>query len=232
MNLRVFLLKSFGLVQWPLDGALWYVYAVFIMALFSPVLLLIFKNEKIAFMITLILIVVIAARVFVGTSSFVKILNYGYIPNVLSYLPCYLFGAYLGKYCTRLKVLDVLTRVYIIIISAFVLQSAFQGFFANTVIKIMPIIAIFALTKVPRTNMLKVLYQLTFLMYAIHQPLIGDIKLRIVAIVGKYSMPISLQNLLLRLIILTVDVIISFIIFYLLHNRFPRILKVFTGGRG
>lgn len=37
--------KIFAFVAWPFDGALWYVYAVFILAIFSPMLLLIFKNK-------------------------------------------------------------------------------------------------------------------------------------------------------------------------------------------
>ena len=232
MNPKEFLVKTFGCVQWPLDGALWYCYAVFIIALFSPVLLWLFKNKKTAFVITIILVIGIEARTFITASLFVNIVNYGYLPNILFYLPCYLVGAYIGKFCKELEIVDVTKSVFIIAFAAFVLQSVFTGFFANTVIKLLPIVSIFVISKVPQLGKMKILYHLTFLMYAIHQPVIGEFKWRIDAIIGKCSIPVSVQNLLARIIILAIDVLISYSIFALLHKHFPRGIKVLTGGRG
>lgn len=80
--------------MWPPDGALWYVYAVFIMALPSLVLLSFLKKRSVAFKSILILypvLYLVHLRYFTGEAGE---LAYGYFGNIISYIPSYLTGAF------------------------------------------------------------------------------------------------------------------------------------------
>lgn len=57
-----FISENFLFRMWPADGALWYVYAIFIMALLSPVLLVLYRNKKTALCSIIIFFLILNAR--------------------------------------------------------------------------------------------------------------------------------------------------------------------------
>lgn len=57
ITLKQFLIKTFGFVAFPIDGAMWYVYAIFVLALFSPIMFFLFHDKKIGWITVIFLMV-------------------------------------------------------------------------------------------------------------------------------------------------------------------------------
>lgn len=229
-SLKDYLYTTFGLVAWPLDGAMWYVYAIFLLALLSPIFLLIFKNEKVGWSIVLILIIFWATRWKIHNPQFLKVFGYGYVANICSYLPSYIVGAFFGKFYSQLNEQKSLAYILSILFMAFLLQGAFPDFLYDITIRMMPILALALLPVVSSVKDVWV-YKLTFLMYAMHQPLIGDIKPHIYNLYARVSIPASVSNVLTRIIILSIDICLSAVIYVVLKKFAPKVLNTLTGGR-
>lgn len=230
-TLKDFLYKTFYLVCWPLDGAMWYVYAVFLLALISPIFLLILKNKKLGWCIVLLTIVFVYTQGKIDNQLYIRIVNHGYVRNILFYFPSYLVGAFYGKFYYELNgggksLVYILSVLFI----AFLLENTFPGALSNTTIMMMPLMGLCLLPVVPILKD-KWIYKLTFLMYAIHQPLLDDIKWHIYNFYTKVPIPVSICNILTRIIILAVDMCISVIIYSVLTKYAPKVLKILTGGR-
>lgn len=226
-----FLRRTFGLVMWPLDGALWYMYAVFLMALLSPVLLILFKNKKIAWIAIFWLILLVESRQRVSNSVLIEIINYGYVDNILYYLPCYLIGAFYGKFYDENSKVDELVYIVLALAAAWLLEGTFGGIFSKIALKALPIAIIYLLPMYPfLTN--RRIYKLTFLIYAMHMPLIGDVWPFICnTLYPKVVMPVFGYNILTRIIILGIDIGLAALIYFVLKRFAPKVLDLLTGGR-
>ncbi|WP_373599797.1 acyltransferase family protein [Paraclostridium bifermentans] len=229
-SLKDFLYKTFYLVMWPSDGAMWYVYAVFLLALVSPIFLLIFKNKNIGWGLVVVIIIFLSAQRNITNEMFVRIVNHGYVGNILFYFPSYLVGAFYGKFYDELHQENRLVYIFSVLFIAFLLEGTFPGFLSNTTIKLMPIMGLFLLPVIPSLKD-KWVYRLTFLMYAMHQPLIDDIRWRIYDFYEYISIPVSVSNILTRVIILISVIILSTIIYVILNKFAPKALTALTGGR-
>lgn len=173
-DLTSFLKSVFLLVRWPINGAMWYVYAVFLLAILSPILLLLFQSKLRAVLSVIILTIMAQSRTLITDPRVGSVINYGYLPNILMYLPAYLIGALFGYYYDDNNEKDFLRYPLYIVLISFLLDGTFQGFFTATVRNMLPIVSIIVL---PNTKILlrdRWIYKLSFLMYAIHQPLIID----------------------------------------------------------
>ncbi len=95
-NFITFIKKTFLFDKWPPDGALWYLYVIYLLALMSPIFLLAFRNHKTGFIFIFMLI---CARHIPAISSVCK---YGYLGNISSYIPAYLFGSFMGYFCSQI----------------------------------------------------------------------------------------------------------------------------------
>ena len=102
-SLQDFLCKTFFLVMWPLNGAMWYLYAIFLLALISPIFLLIFKNKKVGWCLVLATIIFLAANGNITNELFIRIVNHGFVGNIFFYFPSYLVGAFYGKFYDELN---------------------------------------------------------------------------------------------------------------------------------
>lgn len=87
----IFLFETF-----PPNGPLWYMYAVFVLAFFSPILFIIFRSKRIGWGVLILFIILIQRLRMTQTGILGELCNYGYIENTMAYLPSYLIGAYFG----------------------------------------------------------------------------------------------------------------------------------------
>ncbi len=229
-SLVPFLKQTFLFMAWPIDGALWYVYAVFIIAVLSPILLLFFKNKRIGFGALVIIFILLNARGTFTNPYIVKIITWGYIGNVLFYLPAFLTGAFYGKFHDEIKEEHSLIYIILILFAAFCIEGTWGQVMSSTLMLMLPILLLFQLPIVPKLINLNV-YKLTFLIYAIHQPLIGDIKDPIYRFYTHFRIPVSLDNILIRLTILFTDIAIVALIRVILCKICPKLLKLLCGGR-
>lgn len=227
LPLKSFLLKTFAFQVWPLDGALWYVYAVFILALFSPILIILFSNRKLGW-ISVIAIVVFSSWS-MDSVFFKPITTYGYIISILHYFPAYLVGSFYGKFSNDLQKTDSLMYIISMILIAFLFDSSIPEFLNRISFLMLPIMILYLLPEIPQLND-KRIYRLSFLIYAIHQPLIEDVRENLVQLVTR-GVPVSIGNILIRVLVFPATVGLSLLIYKLLYKFTPKLLSVLTGGR-
>ena len=229
-SLLSFLKLTFCFKRWPLDGALWYIYAIFILAVLSPILLLLFKNKKSGIISLIIIFFLLCGRTNIFTAPIIqKIMNWGYISNLLFYLPAFLMGSFYGKFHNDIKKERSL-YILIILFEALCLEGVWGSILSTTLILMLPLLFLIELPTIPRLVNLNI-YKLTFLMYAIHQPLISDIKPFIEKIYINLGIPIFLDNILIRLTLILIVIGVAFIIYFILKKICPSLLKVLCGGR-
>lgn len=229
-SLKDFLVRTFALVPWPQDGALWYVYAVFLLALTSPVLLLLFRNRYAGWIATMLLIIVLQARGRVTNPYISAILNHGYVENILFYLPCYLVGCYCGRFMDENTISETTACILSALFISYILEGIFPGFSADIGLKLLPLLALFVLPVIPSLQNRKV-YALSFLVYAMHQPLIADAWEILQEPFMQIPMPVSMRGILIRAIILVLDIGLAAIMYSVLKRFLPKFLAFLTGGR-
>lgn len=220
----VFLMK-----EWPPDGALWYLYALFFLALLSPVLLIIFKNKKIGW------IFVIAVTFFVYRLNYVDnfitehIYTYGYLKNIIVYFPAFLIGAFIGYYSDSSDGSDNIKYLISVLLMSMLFEKLYPGFVNDSIGKILPILLLYFMPVTSHMRDRKI-YKITFLIYAIHKPLLF-VKKYILALMLKIMPLMSMANIMLRLCFLVVTVAVATGIYICLKKVSPKLLKLITGGR-
>lgn len=225
-----FLRLTFCFEMFPYDGALWYVYAVFIMAVLSPILLVLFKNKKIGFAVITALFILNSIRGTVTNPYIIKVITWGYIGNILNYFPAYLIGAFYGKFYDEVKQEYSLAYVFVFLFVSLCIEGRWGYIVVSTLTSILPFMLWTQLPTMQSLRNLKI-YNLTFLMYAIHQPIINDIVYKLYDLFSRIRIPISITNIVMRLIILASVVAVSAIIYFVLNRICPKLLKVLCGGR-
>ena len=225
-----FITKTFLLQMWPPDGPLWYVYVVFLFSLFSPILLILFKNKRISWICIIMMIVGKYALISYGGETVKAIISYGYINNILYYVPSYLIGCFYGYFLQKDAEADELRYIMYLLLVAIILNGTFGGIFYDMSVIVLPIMSMFLLPTdfLPRLTWIS---KLLFLVYAIHEPIAVDF--------NKYFRPlfsglfyfVFLENIICRLIILAIVVLFAFGIHKTLERISPKLLSLLTGGR-
>jgi len=225
-----FIQKTFLFARFPYNGALWYVYAVFFLALLSPVLLLLFQNKAVGWCAVLAFTVFSAAKDRITVPVITDVINYGYFGNVLRYIPSYLTGCFYGKFAAEEEGAKVLKYVFSALFMALLLEERIPGFFLDLSVKLMPIIALYVLPSLPGVAG-KRIFGLTFLVYAIHQPLIGILWSILNRVYALMPLPATVCNLLTRAVVLAAALCAAAVIHGVLKRLSPRLLRALTGGR-
>lgn len=225
------LLRTFGLELWPLNGPLWYVYVVFLLALiFTPVLLLMFTNKKSAWISTIVLLLLIQLLKNSSSGSVQMILKYGLFSRILTYLPAYMIGAYYGKFYEKNKMPQSLIYSVAVVFLAYLLDFKMNDFFRDMVVMTLPMTLIFILPAIPKLENRKI-FGYTFLVYALHHPLIVDFEVFIDEGFAMIPLPVSVLNIAEHLLILAVTVLLAIGLAKILGKIWPKGLEIITGGR-
>lgn len=228
-ELSDFIRKTFLFEMWPADGALWYVYIVFLLALASPIIYFLYRR---GWPLVLLFVILIELHPFCTLNLVTRITSYGYIWNVLYYLPAFVIGGYCG-YHHKQKSLEVLLAcISTFTIITFLLNGVAEGIFYNSCVMILPLLFLLVVPNSHRFNKLKV-YDCTFLIYAMHQPLISDLKPIIINrcenLLG--ALPLSCAFILVKISFLCIVLCIAISLHWLMKRYLPVILKLLTGGR-
>lgn len=230
-DLSDILARTFLVEKFPQDGPLWYVLAIFFLAVISPFFLLVLKEKKQGW-IGVVLITVIIYFLYRVPFQIVKdFLGFGVIDNILSYLPCYLVGAFYGKYEKEIDLQKFMQYILSIICIAFVLEGFISNIFVNVVKNMLPILVFYLIPPIKNFKMRKV-YNLTFLIYAIHQPLMNDLWDGFLSeFCINYRPSIFIYNVVSRFSILALTIGVAAVIYFTLNQIFPKALEIITGGR-
>lgn len=225
------LLRTFGLELWPLNGPLWYVYVVFLLALiFSPILLLMFTNKKSAWISTIVLVFLIQMVKRAPVNSIQMVLSYGLFSRILTYLPAYMIGAYYGRFYEKNKMPQSLIYSVAIVFFAYLLDFKMSGFFSDMVVMTMPMALILMLPSFPKLENRKI-YGYTFMIYALHHPLIVDFKGFLDEGLALIHLPVTVLNIFEHLIVLAVSILLAIGLSKILGKIWPKGLGSITGGR-
>ena len=157
---------------WPPDGALWYVYAIFLLACCSYVLLPLLNNGK--FGGVAVLVCFFACYFFCNTSNpaISSIVSYGYLGNVLTYLPAYVLGAYIGLHFDSKT--SMINLCIFLLLTGFIFSAYMGNSIEFVLARCLPSLTIL-LFNLPVIKGESTVYKVTFLVYALHQPLLSTL---------------------------------------------------------
>lgn len=212
------------------DGPLWYMYAIFFLALLSPLFYVLLKNRRTG-LVAVALITIGAYYMRLASNPVLSgIANYGRMPNLLAYLPSYVMGLYLGLHQKAGGTDAVLPLLTVVLGVALPLNLIWEGILRVSAHKILVVLLLYSVPVVPGERFYKYA-GVSFIFYAIHRAvdLKMIVKVRNIALAHTYR--IWLVNLVCYAAMLGIVLFISFALWLLLSLISPRMLKVITGGR-
>ena len=224
-----FLRTSF-LFDWPADGPLWYVYAVFLMSLLAPLQLLLFQNAKAGFWGTAAFTIGIVPLL--GRIPLVnQITEHGYLGLVIRYLPSYLMGTFYGFYCsTERKPEDIRYYVYILML-AFLADGIFAGSTDRIIHAGAPLLLLYFFPVTEKMGSSRI-YHWSFLLYAAHVPMMAFVQGKAMEYISRFFSWSSLISITCRISCLAVMMTAVGILYEVLKRFAPGVLGLLTGGRG
>ncbi len=212
----------------PPNGVLWYVYAVFVLALLSPIMLLLFKNKYIG-IISMITVPLISYALLASSSDIVSsFVNYGYIKSIIGYLPAYYFGAFCGYYYNKMDKRNMFGCCLIAVLVMLFMNNILSGLFTKTIISLLPMALI---TLIPINENKEKVFHTTFLIYCIHKTIQILIRNKLFDTILKYVNSIFIANIIYMLLTLTVVILVAYLIYKVLNRFAPKVLALLTGGR-
>ncbi len=203
---------------------------MFWLAVISPVFLALFSNRNIGW--TMVIGLCIAVYI-VGISDNLflsKIVAYGYVGNILGYFQSYLIGSYYGYYSEQIEGAEGLKYIVVLFMVTLIIDVAYSGLFLRTIIRVLPIMMLYLLPIKMIPGNLKI-FKFSFLIYAIHQPLMYDLKGKVYSLLQPVFHYACIVNVLSKVMILGIYLCIACIIYYVLNRISPSVLKILTGGR-
>ena len=226
ISINEFINTVFLFKMWPPNGPLWYVYIVFLLSLFCPILIRTYENKRITtFLIPIIS--VLSYYLYLNLPLNNVFFENSYLTNLFHYLSAYIFGSYAGYATTnQMRKKEVLT----IIIPALVLNT-FLGLniLRESLYSLIPLLIV--LFTDFKLNINKRICGLSFLIYALH-PITKTIFLNFINnTLLSFNLPYTIINIVSVLSILVITLLISFVIKSLIKHLCPNALIIITGGR-
>ena len=219
---QIFLLRI-----WPPLGAFWYVYAVFVLAFLSPVLLVLFRNRRVGWISVLALIILL--YVFWDDIKIGNGLAH-YTGNIKMHFPAYLIGAYCGSVYDSKGKDAVLKALVGFLLSAALVNGLVSELLHNMAIAVLPMLILFALP-VPEWSKNRSVYRCTFMIYATHTSLISLFMGRIRSVLYALVPSVTVSNLFGRIFCILLIIAVNYGICTLMRRFTPRTLSLLTGGR-
>ncbi len=212
----------------PPNGVLWYVYAVFVLAVLSPIQLFIFKS-KIAGKVSIIIISIASYILLKFTPSFAEgFVSYGYMAQIIDYLPAYCFGSYCGYWHNKTNKNNMFGSCLITVLCSLFFNNMISGVFVYTVIRLLPIALIYLL---PINENKDRVFHTSFLIYAIHRPIQMLVRDHGFHLILKCVDSIFIANVIYILLSLGLVILAAFLIYKVLNRIAPKALALLTGGR-
>ena len=236
IDFKTFVKTTFLLQRYPPDGPLWHMYAVFLLAIVSPLLYYLLKLQKFSFLLVFILAVVFRhfslyefnPSYYYNHFAF-KQCTYGYIPNILRYLPGYLFGAFFGFSLSNYKFSkeQCLQYVMIILVLSFSLEFLIPGIFFDFSVRLLPFLIIFSSPL--KEN--KKIYNLSFLIYSLHFFVVEIFGSTFYNVFFQYTPFTSINNILYRSILFLITLLVACAVHFSLNKFCKNFLGIICGGR-
>ena len=226
-TLKEMFAQTFLLRLWPPLGVFWYIYTVFLFALLSPILLVLFRNRKIAWLSVVVLIVLLYVywdQLYIGNGK------RHYTGNIKSFFPAYLIGAFYGHIYDDSTVRQKLKYSVGFLLVAAVFNGVVKQLLYHMTVSVLPTLILFLLP-VPEWSKNRKLYRLNFLIYATH-PSIISVSINPIRTLVLTVIPfISAANILGRILCILLIIAVNAVIHAVMNKFAPGTLKLLTGGR-
>ncbi len=226
-TLRQMFEQTFLLRLWPPLPSFWYIYAVFLLSLLSPVFLILFNNEKIGWVSSAALIVLLYvfwSKIHIGNGQL------HYTGNIKSFFPAYVVGAFYGHIYDNNTIQHNLKYIATFLLVGVLLSSAVHDLLANMTVAVLPMLILFVMP-VPEWMKNRKLYRLNFLIYATHLAGISLTNARVRNFLLSIIPYVSIANILGRIICILLIIAVNIAVHALMTRFTPRTLKLLTGGR-
>ena len=218
----------FFLRVWPPLGAFWYIYAVFLLSLLSPLFLFLFRNEKLGGISVFLLIA--CSCVLVRLPLIPDRGRYYYVGSILTYFPAYITGSFFGHLQGNSFTLSKLKHLVILLFVSRVFTGIIPSLFESATLAALSV-GMILLMPVPEWAKNRKVYKLTFLILATHQSLISISIHPIRHFFYSLSNSAAIAGLFGRAFCILFIVAVNAFIHFLMNRFMPRTLKVLTGGR-
>lgn len=226
-TLRQVFEQTFLLRVWPPLPSFWYIYAVFLFSLLSPVFLVLFRNEKTGWVSSaamIVLLYVFWAKIHIGNGY------PHYTGNIKSFFPAYVVGAFYGHIYDNSTIQSKLKYMAAFLVVGVLLTPAVDNLLSHMAIAILPMFILFVVP-VPECMKNRKQYRLNFLIYATHQAIISLTNARIRNVLLSLIPYVSIANILGRILCILVIIAVNIVIHALMTRFTPKTLKLLTGGR-
>lgn len=226
---KAFIKTVFFLQQWPPNGPLWYVYAIFVLAFLSPLLWILLRGRKTGAVSAFIL--AFGAHVLLQSKSEALIYNRSLanLVNILTYMPAYIFGAYFGLHADDGEH-EQLQYALLILIAALLINPFYDGLFFTFARQLLPVLMLY-LCPVSERFAASPLTGLTFLFYTMHSFFVGYVADAVRGWMMKITPYAWVTSLAGRLSTIPAVILAAWIAWRVLSAVSPRLLGILTGGR-
>lgn len=224
------LVEGMFLLKFPPNSPLWYLYAVFLLALLSPVLYLMLRNWKIGWGLSTFFIIFICALCQADTPFVDALRSYGYLANIFTYLPPYIAGVFLGIHARRVSEKQAAQYFLGILVLAFLVDGFLEGVLLRIVIRMTPILLLYLVPVSEQLTDCKI-YRTSFFLYATHVPLFESIQPAVTNCLVGVIPSTLLTNILTRVICVPIAVLLAVGLYAGLKRFLPWLLGPLTGGR-
>lgn len=224
----------------PADGPLWYILALLIFIMPSPLIVKLKNKKKLSIIALLIILAIVELREFNYIGTIIRIDDWWWHGNMLGYIPAYAIGTFIGlnysetiiqeRYNTKImSIIGMIIIVISIVLIKYLKIYANSQFYIYIIFAIGLWIAVSSKVFVKRTP---TFLSCSFFIYAMHQPILIPIVSKITKIIIGNTTIYGYQFIIIRLI----NVLIIFIISWIIHNVLKKYLpqKIYlalSGGR-
>ena len=231
----------FHLFEKPVAGPLWYLLALLLLQLISPLLIYLKKHKKVIITLFSFISIYIILRKLNYIPTFLVFDRWWWYENVLTYMPAYLLGVYLGMYHSNLLTeKDYTSKNYTIIgivllIIAFLLWHYYlnvSGVF-TTFYSLIEIVGIWFVLKpsICKRAMPEVI-NCTFYIYALHNPVLVPLTQKVINFFLRNSFVCGFGMIIIKLMQIIAIVLISSIVKFIIVKFLPKNVDSYlTGGR-
>lgn len=229
----------FKLIFKPFDGPLWYMLAIFALALLAPLFIRIFKNHR---KWIIFLIAIYVASYYMTSVKCAELINFTdfgwYIERLIRYIPNYFTGAIVAMHFENIienysKKTNILAIIIFLISIILIGQNILNSNLIWIVNRIQPFLIWYIILphKKEIPNKLKLLYSSSFIIYAMHIFIINKYDELSKIITIKPSDLCGIETIIFRLFMALVVILLCVILWYVLKKITPKTLNVLTGGR-
>lgn len=223
----------------PFDGPLWYVFALLILSVMSPLILNLKKLSQNCVFILFLVIVIASSSFCLAYHNKFCFESFYWLERVVRYLPAYFSGILLAWYGDKItkesypkNTVELWARIFTIlgIVIILVLNSSEENIFTYCILRLLPVSVWFSFHCDSEERINSFPIKISFILYAIHDMIIRIIGWGFHKVLNTDSIS-GYQFIIFRVMSLLIIYCIALCVAYFVKRFMPKLYVVMTGGR-